>query len=174
MLDRQPTKNIFTPNAFRKLSRCIGCGYCYERSGKLCKSCQGKHYKKCISCECYLKKENYFTYTYDSKDFSRNDEVRVGASKRNIKEFITENLPNSTIEEKKCDYCVELENLGLMKDRCFICGYQFVNWIEHYRKYGNCCELCDKRCQLVNEKDIIKRERMKEYLHNYYITNKNK
>ena len=155
MLNRQPTKNIFTPNAFRKLSRCIICGYSYKRKDKICRTCRGKYYKKCISCDCYLKKENYFTYTYDSNKYNRNYEVKFYISKSKIKEFVTENLPNCTIKEDTCDYCVNLLNRDLMRDRCFLCRLQFINWFPHYKKYGNCCESCDKKCELESEKNII-------------------
>lgn len=157
LINKDPTGVTHQPKDFRKFSKCVTCGHHSKKENSKCGFCIVLDLVHCVSCDIILRKESYFSYSYDNKLDYRPEEVKFLASKKIIREFYTENDANCTFKEDMCDYCLELEQKNLMKNNCFNCKQEFSNTLEHWRMYGNYCKKCDSSFSQVDSE----RERRK-------------
>lgn len=139
---KTPTGRIIKPAVFRKMPRCVECGKVHSTPfSEKCSRCIRRNLKKCEMCECVLRKGINTFYTYDIKEFYRENGIEFKISKEFVREFTYKAKPyHAQATETLCSGCVDWEKE--MKHFCYGCKNPFQNNKHNYKLNGNFCPNC--------------------------------
>jgi len=136
-------------NEFKKMKRCVECGYTDNFEGEKCDKCKLITRRKCYYCEAILRDTNIY-YAYDHSDNMRELES-LKLSKKPIKEFlIADKSYTIPYSEDLCQSCHAMQE-EIREDykniKC-TCGCDLLidptpeDMIEYIRENGRYCKRC--------------------------------
>lgn len=134
------TGRVILPEDFRKQNQCVFCGRSENINyGSRCATCESIDYKFCEICEIVLREGIYDSFSYDIREIKRvKDDLKI--SKELVREFVETKVRNNRHSDCLCVDCKDwVKN---MSDICPECGGVFFNNKEHYKRYGNMCDVC--------------------------------
>lgn len=145
-MTKKQTGRSFSPEEFRALPKCLGCGIVLAQEIPYCEECHKQEVIKCEMCEAVLREGQWKAYAYDIKEVYR-DNKDLKVSKERVIEFFyyTESMAVKA-EDGLCTGCVDWKTR--MKNICFLCDNDFENTKENYKLNGNMCEFCSPQFEL--------------------------
>ncbi len=133
---------VFEPKEFRKYKQCLSCGFAILKNEKdNCYECIKKDLKFCEVCEIILRSGLQIYYSYDIREQTRSEDLKLKISKEPVREFIHREFPlYPKATEVLCTGCIDWKSM--IKDICVWCDNDFVNGEENYKLNGNSCNEC--------------------------------
>jgi hypothetical protein len=143
---RKSTGVVFSPQEFRELNNCLGCGRALKIAPlEKCQDCRDKNLTPCEMCEIILETGIHTHYTYDIRENKREGDREQYVSKESMREFLETEEVDNKYSNTLCKSCQDWENR--IKDICWMCDNDFSNTKENYKLNGNMCEICSPQFQ---------------------------
>lgn len=155
MENKKLTGRIFSPDEYKKFTKCVVCGIVVKNKCKnnncedtdipceshYCEECSLKKFDKCKVCTRIFHTKKIKSYAYDIREVKRDNGLEFKVSKVFIREFEYYKYPTTFLHSNGiCTDCIDYDEKT--KHHCYTCGQYIKNDKENHIKNGNMCEFC--------------------------------